>query len=210
MCRTKRGDRHAFGHQSGDHLGGEGSTGAGHLGTAGLGGVDVLVHLDGPGPVHVAVPDGTAVDGQPAEYPLAQVETWPPTAGRRRRRAPRGRSRHRRGRRGAVTAGGPPTVRWICPTPVGARPPTGRRRAGWRDGRRGATRRRPPASTAAGMVPEVLTTTGRRPRGTWGGRRTSWGPASRSLLVATSMRTASRVRPRASGGSDASRALGRS
>ncbi len=66
------------------------------------------------------------------------------------------------------------------------------------------------ASTAAGMVPDVLTTT--RSPGTTnrGSMLKVLGTCEQSLVVVTSMRTASRVSPLASGGSEASSADGRS
>ena len=68
----------------------------------------------------------------------------------------------------------------------------------------------PAASIAAGMVPEVLITRASPGSRNRGRKEKVEGTSERSLLVATSMRTASRVRPRASGGSDASRSDGSS
>ena len=60
------------------------------------------------------------------------------------------------------------------------------------------------------MVPEVLTTTVSPASRNRGRKLNELGTNEPSLREATSMRTASRVNPRASGGSEASRADGRS
>ena len=54
-------DADALGHEPGDHLGRERAAGAGHLGAARLGGVDVLVGAERPRPLDVAVADRPAV-----------------------------------------------------------------------------------------------------------------------------------------------------
>ena len=67
------------------------------------------------------------------------------------------------------------------------------------------------ASTAAGIVPEVLmTTTSPGSRNDGQQVKVEWSMRRRRRDDATIMRTASRVSPRASGGSDASRSDGRS
>ena len=78
----------------------------------GLGGVDVLVHLDRPWPLDVAVADRSTVDGQPGEGRAGPAERVPPTD------APAGHRARSRVRlappraRGGAPAAGRSTARW--------------------------------------------------------------------------------------------------
>ena len=76
--QQQRGHADAFGHQAGQHLGGERPTGAGHLGRARLGGVHVLVGRDRIAAPHVAVADGAAVAGQVAVQRFGRVDLRDP------------------------------------------------------------------------------------------------------------------------------------
>ena len=62
--QEQRGHTDSFGDQARQHLGGEGSSGARHLGRARFSGVDVLIGRDRERPLDVAVSDRSPVPGQ--------------------------------------------------------------------------------------------------------------------------------------------------
>ena len=72
--------RHAdsLGHQAGEDLGGEGTTGARHFGGARFGGVHVLIGADRVAALYVAVANGPAVTGQEAVQALGRLDAGDP------------------------------------------------------------------------------------------------------------------------------------
>ena len=198
----ERGEPDALGHQPGDHLGRERAARARHLGAARFGGVDVLVRAQRPRSLDVAVADGPAVDGQPGQRPAAAAASRatqrrpasPYGVVQRERRARPERERRRRRRTG-------PALAW-CGRPAARSSTTQRsavelgrevddeRGAVGGDGvERGRDRARRVHDDEVARLEE------RRQQRE---RAVHEVPAAR---WATIMRTASRVRPRASGGS---------
>ena len=185
-------------HQPGEHLGGEGPARTGHLGLPGSVAYTFWYVDDRPRPRDVPVADGAAVHGQVACARARGWHAWRSTGGR-----PGGRVRRQeRARRSAIAgsidlAGTPPRTTAAS----GRRSSTVHSSAGRLGGEvhleRAARGRR---RIAAARVPEVLTTT-RSPcveETRAAPRRCEW--TSVPSLGATSIRTASRVMPRASGG----------
>ena len=156
-----RGDADAMANEVGDELGREGPGRARHLGAARLVGEDGLVGLDGEVALDVAVADRTAGASEPGDR------------GRRRRRRRRATTAVTRARDGAAGAAVPSLRRDVAGVgveherlcrPIGdrvsaARPSTARQAVRSRRGSRAPCRRRALASIAAGIVPDVLTTT---------------------------------------------------
>ena len=211
MCSSSGRDADALGHQAGEHLGGERASGARHLGRTRLGGVDVLVGRDR---VAAAARSRSGWDGRGGPGSCAGVRAsrrWRPRAARRPRRdrgsrAPAGRRGPRR-RSSMVLAGVGAEVRPA--RPGGPRRSTARPAAGSRGGPGRAEPSGAVPSSSAARVPDVLMTTRSPSSRKRGSSEKCECTSEPSDLVATSMRTASRVMPRYSGGAGASSSGGR-
>ena len=210
MCRSSGRDAHALGDQPGQDLGGERPPRAGHLGRTRLGDVDVLIGRDREAALHVPVADGPSVARQVGVQRLGRLEEGDPEANA-------GAARTRRVRRQEADAAAP-GERDARPGlgqqegagPPGATPPsTARPEAGSRDGPARPGRRHRCRRASAAKVPDVLRTTRSPSSRKRGSSEKCECTSEPSPLCATSIRTESRVMPRASGGEGASSSGGK-
>ena len=201
----ERCDADALGDEPGDELGRERAPGARHLRAARFARVHVLVDVERPVARDVAVADRATVHREVGEDRVGKIERRDPQAGRRleaRREVDEAAADEPQCEARADLR---TTVRSRGRSDGAARPATVRPATAATDARRAECRPRRARRARRRAFPMCSPRRGRPRRGTAADRARAHGRSRRSARCATIIRTASRVIPRASGGSVASR-----